>query len=123
MKNAMSRMVLAALFAVAVVDFAKAGPFGLFGRRSNGNAAPAQAASNTGYISSLATAQDAAYYMARIRRIGHFGGNRYAAEGVGMGGSPDAAIRNCCFYGRRQIAEQGVAQGADGMWYACCRYW
>ena len=92
-----------------------AGPFGVFGRRGGGNTGQ-----QTG--GGFASAAAAAAYMASAGRIGHFGGNPYPAEGVGMGSTAQQAIQNCCFYGRRQIADQGVAQGAGGMWFACNRY-
>ena len=46
-------------------------------------------------------------------------GNTY--EGVGVGGSPDAALASCCNNGKA-VLEEGVAQGRDGRWYACRRY-
>jgi hypothetical protein len=40
-----------------------------------------------------------------------------------MGSTPEAARRNCCFFGKRQIAEQGVAYSpARRMWFAVIRY-
>lgn len=51
---------------------------------------------------------------------GGFGGGRY--EGVGFStSSPDAAIRACCYWGRRSVREIGVARGARG-WYATVIY-
>ena len=120
----MYKQALVVLAVLVVSASAEAGPFGVFGRRySNNN----NGGNNTTYNRPVAqaflgSAQGVANHMASLLRIGHFGGNPYAYEGVGMGGSPDAAIRNCCYYGRRQIADQGVCQGANGMWYACCRY-
>ena len=67
------------------------------------------------------TAQDAANHMARISRIGHFGGNR-GYEGVGMGSTAYAAEMACCFRQRMQPREVGLAQNASGVWFACCRY-
>lgn len=91
---------------------AQAGPFG---RRGATVAAPARPF--------LATAADAARYMASIGRMGHYGNPSGGYEGVGMGMSAQQATQNCCFYGRRQIRDQGVAQGANGYWFACIRYW
>jgi len=42
-------------------------------------------------------------------------------EGVGVGGSPAAALASCCNNGGA-VLEEGVAQGRDGRWYACRRY-
>jgi hypothetical protein len=66
------------------------------------------------------TAQGVAEIQARLGRVGHFGGNS-GYEGCGSGPTPEAAIRNCCYYGRISIQDQGVAQGANGMFYACIR--
>ena len=46
-------------------------------------------------------------------------GNTY--EGVGVGGSPAAALASCCNNGRA-VLEEGTAKGRDGRWYACRRY-
>ena len=49
-------------------------------------------------------------------------------EGIGMGSTPDAARRACCFYrdaiaGRRVIVEEGVAYSPTRrMWFAVIRY-
>lgn len=111
-------MVIAGV--VVAVSSIQAGPFGLFRRGGNYNNNNTQ--NHPVAQAFLGSAQGVANHMASILRIGHFGGNPYAFEGVGMGGSPQAAIQNCCYYGRRTIADQGVCQGANGMWYACCRY-
>jgi hypothetical protein len=94
------------------------GPFGVFGKRggSNGNNG-GQAITLAGFL----TAQDAANHMARISRIGHFGGNR-GYEGVGMGSTAYAAEMACCYRQRMQPREVGLAQNASGVWFACCRY-
>jgi hypothetical protein len=42
-------------------------------------------------------------------------------EGVGVGGSPAAALASCCNNGGA-VLEEGVSQGRDGRWYACRRY-
>ena len=72
------------------------------------------------YISS---AQDDAEQMARtgvLRHCGRAGGRR---EGIGMGPTPEAALRSCCFYGRYRIVEKGVAYSpARRQWFACIRY-
>ena len=42
-------------------------------------------------------------------------------EGVGVGGSPAAALASCCNNGGA-VLDEGTAQGRDGRWYACRRY-
>jgi hypothetical protein len=101
-----------------------AGPFGLIGRRGTNGGQPVQ--QQQGPVRNVvhgtfASAQGVANHMASILRIGHFGGNS-GYEGVGMGATPYAAEMNCCFRQRMTPREVGLAQGANGMWYACCRY-
>ena len=109
-------MIRVALILMILAVPVQAGPFGLFSRRGGGSGG-SQATTGGGF----ATAQDAANHMARIGRIGHFGGNS-GYEGVGMGSTPDQAMRNCCYFGRFAIRDHGCAQGANGMWFACNRY-
>jgi len=57
----------------------------------------------------ITSAQTDAEEMARtgiLRHCGRAGGRR---EGIGVGSTPDSALRNCCFYGRYRIVERGVA--------------
>jgi hypothetical protein len=89
---------------------AEAGPFRRRGGGVGGGPAPGD----------VSTAQAVADHMARIGRVGHWGGHP-ANEGVGMGSSPAAALRSCCYYGRIRIRDQGVARGANGMFFACIR--
>ena len=51
---------------------------------------------------------------------GGFGGGR--AEGIGFSTvSADDAVRRCCYWGKRQAREIGVARGRNG-WYATVIY-
>lgn len=68
-----------------------------------------------------ATAQGVANIMARDGSLRHMGGHHPYYEGIGMGSTPDQALRNCCYYGRIKIVDQGVAQGRNGKWFACIR--
>jgi hypothetical protein len=69
----------------------------------------------------VVTAQDHATIIARRGALVHSHCNQY--EGIGMGSTPEAARRNCCFFGRRVIAEEGVAYSpARRMWFAVIRY-
>ena len=119
----MSKTLLSLAMVGLVAGGAIAGPFGVFGRRG-GSGAPTGVGASGGQSVTLAfnqSAQGVANHMARILRIGHFGGyNGY--EGVGMGSSPYAAEMACCFRHRMQPREVGIAQGSNGMFYACCRY-
>ena len=67
------------------------------------------------------SAQGVAESLARMGRLQHLGGTGGMMEGIGMASTPEAAVRNCCYYGQIAIQDQGVAQGPNGMWYACIR--
>ena len=126
--SSMRKMVLAFALVVAFASTTFAGPFGLFSRRTYNNGG-----NNTTYANNdgarfpvanafLGSAQGVANHLASLGRgVFHMGGNPYAYEGVGMGVTPDQALRACCNNGG-VVADYGVCQGANGMWYACKRY-
>lgn len=122
----MSRMFLVLAFVLVVSTVAEAGPFGLVKSRSRGGNSTTNTNGNAGAVyydnGELWSAQGVANRMARLLRMGHMGNPTGGYEGVGCGGSAQAAIQNCCYYGRRPLRDSGVAQGANGLWYACCRY-
>ena len=66
-------------------------------------------------------AQAHAEAMAASGSIVHSSSHDATYEGVGVGGSPAAALASCCNNGRA-VLEEGTAQGRDGRWYACRRY-
>lgn len=124
-KTMVRTSIVLALSVIAATSI-QAGPFGLF--RRGGNYTNTGTNNNVTYNRPVAnaflgTAQGVANHLASLGRgVFHMGGNPYAYEGVGMGATPQAAIQNCCFYGKRPLRDSGVAQGSNGMWYACCRY-
>lgn len=72
----------------------------------------------------VTTAQADAEHMARtgvLRHCGRAGGRR---EGIGFStAGPDAAERNCCYYGRYKVVERGVAYSPSRRgWFAVLRY-
>ena len=72
----------------------------------------------------ISSAQEDAEEMARtgiLRHCGRAGGRR---EGIGMGSTPEAAFRNCCFNnGRYRIVERGVAYSPSRrQYFAVIRY-
>lgn len=72
------------------------------------------------YISS---AQDDAEQMARTGILRHCGRNGGRREGIGMGPTPEAALRSCCYYGRYRIVEKAVAWSpVRRAWFAVIRY-
>ena len=69
----------------------------------------------------IVTAQDHATIIARRGVLVHSKCGQY--EGIGCGSTPEQARRNCCFYGRRPIVEEGVSYSpARRMWFAVIRY-
>ena len=72
------------------------------------------------------TAQEQAEENARTGRLTHCRVLNGVREGIGMGPTPQAAEKACCFYndamrGRYRIVEKGVARGRRG-WFAVIRY-
>ena len=114
---------LMAIVAVAVLSgAAHAGPF----RRS---VTTTRASTCTGASCSTAStrtvtrggAQAHAESMAASGSMVHAASHGATYEGVGVGGSPAAALGACCNNGGA-VLEEGVARGRDGRWYACRRY-
>jgi hypothetical protein len=66
-------------------------------------------------------AQGHAEAMAASGSMVHAASHTGTYEGVGVGGSPAAALGACCNNGGT-VLEEGVSQGRDGRWYACRRY-
>lgn len=65
-------------------------------------------------------AQSAAIIMARRGRLVHTGCG--CVEGIGFSTrSADAAVSNCCYWGKRRPRDIGVARGPRG-WYAVVWY-
>jgi hypothetical protein len=66
-------------------------------------------------------AQGHAEAMAASGSMVHAASHGSTYEGVGVGGSPAAALGACCNNGGT-VLEEGTALGRDGRWYACRRY-
>ncbi len=66
-------------------------------------------------------AQSHAESMAASGSMVHAASHGSTYEGVGVGGSPQAALALCCNNGGA-VLDEGTAQGRDGRWYACRRY-
>jgi len=114
--------ILMAILAVAVLSAsAHAGPW----KRS---LTTTRASTCTGGSCSTAStrtvtrgAQAHAESMAASGSMVHAASHGATYEGVGVGGSPAAALGACCNNGGAML-EEGVSQGRDGRWYACRRY-
>jgi hypothetical protein len=69
----------------------------------------------------IVTAQVHALVRARRGTLVHSSCGQ--TEGIGCGATADQARRNCCYFGKRQIVEEGVAYSpATRRWFAVIRY-
>ena len=69
----------------------------------------------------IVTAQDHALVLARRGTLVHSSCGQ--TEGIGSGATAEQARRNCCYFGKRQIVEEGVAYSpATRRWFAVIRY-
>ena len=67
------------------------------------------------------SAQEHATNIARRGTIVHSQCSQ--TEGIGMGSTPEQARRNCCFFGKKVIVEEGIAYSpVTRRWYAVIRY-
>lgn len=67
------------------------------------------------------SAQDHATIIARRGSLVHSQCSQ--TEGIGMGSTPEAARRNCCYFGKRVIVEEGIAYSPTRrMYFAVIRY-
>ena len=70
---------------------------------------------------SISSAQDHALVLARRGTLVH--SHCSQTEGIGTGSTPEAARRNCCFFGRKVIVDEGVAYSPTARkWFAVIRY-
>jgi hypothetical protein len=69
----------------------------------------------------VTSAQADADTMAATGRLRH-SGRAGCREGIGCGSTPEAALTNCCYWGRFPVREKAVARGRDGRWFAVVRY-
>jgi hypothetical protein len=69
----------------------------------------------------IVSAQDHALVLARRGTLVHSHCNQ--TEGIGCGSTAEIARRNCCYFGKRQIVEEGVAYSPTARkWFAVIRY-
>jgi hypothetical protein len=69
----------------------------------------------------IVTAQDHALVLARRGTLVHSSCGQ--TEGIGCGATAEQARRNCCYFGKRQIVDEGVAYSpATRRWFAVIRY-
>jgi len=69
----------------------------------------------------VSTAQDHALVLARRGTLVHSSCGQ--TEGIGCGSTAESARRNCCYFGKRQIVDEGVAYSpTTRKWFAVIRY-
>jgi hypothetical protein len=69
----------------------------------------------------ISSAQDHALVLARRGTLVH--SHCGQTEGIGCGSTAESARRNCCYFGKRQIVDEGVAYSpAARKWFAVIRY-
>jgi hypothetical protein len=116
------RTFLFILLAASIGSSAQAGPFS---RRVTTTKASTCVGGNCSSASTRTVtrgggAQGHADSMAASGSMVHAASHGATYEGVGVGGSPAAALGACCNNGGA-VVDQGVAQGKDGRWYGCIR--
>ena len=69
----------------------------------------------------ISSAQDHALVLARRGTLFH--SNCSQTEGIGCGSTAESARRNCCFFGKKVIIDEGVAYSpTTRKWFAVFRY-
>jgi hypothetical protein len=69
----------------------------------------------------ISSAQDHAVVLARRGTLVH--SHCSQTEGIGCGSTAESARRNCCYFGKRQIVDEGVAYSpTTRKWFAVIRY-
>lgn len=116
--------VLFALLLCVLASEAQAGPFRRNVTRSTATTCTSDGCGNSSKTHARTVtrgAQAHAEAMASSGSMVHARSHGNTYEGVGVGGSPEAALAKCCDNGG-EVLEEGVAQGRDGRWFACRRY-
>jgi hypothetical protein len=117
------RFLLAIVAVVILAGSAHAGPFrrSVTTTRASSCVGGSCSSASTRTVTRGGGAQGHAESMAASGSMVHAASHGNTYEGVGVGGSPAAALASCCNNGGA-VLEEGVAQGRDGRWYACRRY-
>ena len=118
----MYRILMAAVAVLVLGSVAEAGPF----RRTTTTTRASTCSGGSCSTASSRTVTQGGGAQAHAEAMAASGSLVHAAshpgyEGVGVGGSPQAALAAACNNGGT-VLEEGVARGRDGRWYACRRY-
>ena len=117
------RCLMAIVAVVVLSGAAHAGPFSrrVTTTRASSCTGGSCSSASTRTVTRGGGAQAHAESMAASGSMVHAASHGATYEGVGVGGSPAAALASCCNNGGA-VLEEGVARGRDGRWYACRRY-
>jgi len=117
------RRILMAMALALLATSADAGPFrrSVTTTRASTCSGTSCSSASTRTVTRGGGAQAHAEAMAAAGSMVHAASHGATYEGVGVGGSPAAALASCCNNGGA-VLEEGVARGRDGRWYACRRY-
>ena len=117
------RRILMAMALALLATSADAGPFrrSVTTTRASTCSGTSCSTASTRTVTRGGGAQAHAESMAASGSMVHAASHGATYEGVGVGGSPAAALASCCNNGGA-VLEEGVARGRDGRWYACRRY-
>ena len=114
--------VLTAILTVALfAASAEAGPFRRSVTTTRASTCVGGSCSSASSRTVTRGAQGHAEAMAASGSMVHAASHGSTYEGVGVGGSPAAALGACCNNGGA-VLDEGTALGRDGRWYACRRY-
>lgn len=106
---------------LAVLAIATPAEARIFGRRSRGGSYSSVPAGHSN--DSAQCVANACAAMGRLAHIGGIGKSGASHEGLGMGSSPEAAYRSCCYANSGMATvDVGYAQTRSGQWVCCRRY-
>lgn len=116
MKKLVMLLAVVSLFSMSNVSY------GFFGKNRRPVANTVNAVAHVVTNGENRTAQGVANIMARLRQVGHHGGNP-GYEGCGCASTQQGAYNICCYANQPwKTVDVGYAQDSSGMWYCCRRY-
>jgi hypothetical protein len=115
------RFLMAVVAVAMLTGAAHAGPFSRRVTTTRASSCVGGSCSTASTRTVTRGAQAHAEAMAASGSMVHAASHGATYEGVGVGGSPAAALGACCNNGGT-VLEEGTALGRDGRWYACRRY-
>lgn len=113
--------LMVAVVVAAACSMAEAGPFRRSVTRTTASSCVnGECSTASTKVVSRGGAQQHAEAMASAGSLTH-ASSHPGYEGIGIGPTPESALRSCCNNGGA-VVDEGVAQGRGGRWFACRRY-